>query len=261
MYWNYGIAVEQIGLIGAEAQNYESVVRMQLAWIDATDVGKLLFRAIARNVLEARSHHLAKFNTPPQPGIPTRGVLVRPYLGGLCNAQEGNSTVWYTPYLQGPCGHLWTDVTLNRGMLPHEVLFHELVHALRDAAGHGTSLAPLTGGLAGYRNTEELIAVVVTNIFMTDPSNARSDRVGLRKDHGFGKLESSRENALEFFRSSHDAFHRIEQFCREDRWFTERLAETKATYNPVMVYYHFQTAARKASNSAGATVRDFWPRP
>ena len=49
MYWNYGIAVEQIGLIGAEALNYESVVRMQLAWIDATDVGKLLFRAIARN--------------------------------------------------------------------------------------------------------------------------------------------------------------------------------------------------------------------
>ena len=131
---------------------------------------------------------------------------------------------------------------------------------LRDAAGHGTSLAPLSGGLKGYKNTEELIAVVVTNIFMTDPSNTRSDRVGLRRDHGFGKLKSAQSDSLAFFRSSQNAFNRIEQFCREDRWFTERLAETRATYNPVMVYYQFQTAARKASSSTAALLEDAKPR-
>ena len=44
MYWKYGIAIEQRGLIGPEALNYIPVVKMQLGWIDKTDVGKLLFR-------------------------------------------------------------------------------------------------------------------------------------------------------------------------------------------------------------------------
>ena len=39
MYWKYGIAIEQVGLTGHEATNYESVVKMQLGWIEATDVG------------------------------------------------------------------------------------------------------------------------------------------------------------------------------------------------------------------------------
>ena len=128
-----------------------------------------------------------------------------------------------------------------------------------DADGNRAYVSPSICQVLGY-TTEELIAVVVTNIFMTDPSNTRSDRVGLRRDHGFGKLESARSDSLAFFRSSQNAFNRIEQFCREDRWFTERLAETRATYNPVMVYYQFQTAARKASSSTEALLEDAKPR-
>ena len=191
----------------------------------------------------------------------TRGVRIRPYTGGDCDAAEGGSAVEYSPWLQGPCSHVWTRVNKNRGVLPHEVLFHELVHALRDAAGHGNSLAPLSGGLAGYQNTEELIAVVVTNVFMTDPTNKRADRVGLRRDHGFGKLAPDLSGSLEFFASSHDAFPRIEQFCHEDAWFAQRLAETKATFNPIAAYFHDQANARSKSSSVSALVRDVWPRP
>src|SRR5438876_12018527 len=71
MYWKYGIAVEQIGLTGAEAANYEGVVKMQLSWIDDTNVGKLLFRAIARQALDAPPHQLANFHGAAQPGEPT----------------------------------------------------------------------------------------------------------------------------------------------------------------------------------------------
>ena len=177
--------------------------------------------------------------------------------GGL---REGNSTVAYSPWLQGPCSRIWTRITRNRGTLPHEVLFHELVHALRDAAGHGNSLSPLSGGLRGYDNTEELIAVVVTNIYMTDPTNKKADRVGLRRDHGFGTLNPALSDSLEFFASSQDSYNRIDQFCREDAWFTQKLAETKAAFNPIAVYYHDQAAARNKSASASAMFRDVWPR-
>ena len=70
MYWSYGIAVEQIGLTGSEATHYESLVRTILSvGIDTTDVGKLLFRAIARQVLDSPPHLLAKFNVAPSPAL------------------------------------------------------------------------------------------------------------------------------------------------------------------------------------------------
>jgi hypothetical protein len=259
MYWKYGIAVEQIGLTGPEATNYESVVRMQLSWIEETDVGKLLFRGIARQVLDAPPHRLAKFNVAAQPGEPTRGVLVRPYAGGDCNAEEDKAIVWYSPYtFLGPCWKKLLRVTKNRGLYPQEVLFHELVHALRDASGFGKALAPLGGGLKGYEDAEEFISVVVTNIYMTDPSNKRADRVGLRRDHGFGKLGPELSDSLAFYQSSWGTFDLIEQFCQDHSWFTERLAEIKATFNPIAAYYHEKAEARSRSKSLAGIVRDIW---
>ena len=261
MYWKYGIALERIGLLGFERQNWESVVRMHLRWIEETAVGGLLLRCIAREVLAAApGTTLRKFTHPAQPGEPTEGVLVVPYTDGDCNAAQLNGKVLYTPYLQGPCGHIWTRVSRNRGLLPHEILFHELVHALRDVAGHGNSTTPLTGGLQKYGNTEELIAVVVTNIFMSDPSNTRADHVGVRADHdNFAKASPELASSLGFFKSSLDAFSRIEQFCTEDRYFAERLSEVPATFNPVAAYFHDQATARSNSASFRAVVRDILP--
>ena len=64
MYWSYGIAVEQVGLHGAEKANYESVVKMHLAWIEQSEVGRLLLVGIARNVLNGTANNLAKFTVP-----------------------------------------------------------------------------------------------------------------------------------------------------------------------------------------------------
>ena len=129
---------------------------------------------------------------------------------------------------------------------------------LRDAAGHGNSLARLSGGLTGYRNTEEFIAVLVVNIYMTDPSNrwATGVKVGLRASHrGHGKAGPDLSDSLEFFAGSHDTFRLIEQFCREDAWFTKQLAETRAAFNPIMVYYDFQTAAAQIGLCFGGRSR------
>jgi hypothetical protein len=169
-----------------------------------------------------------------------------------------NGYVDFSPYVFfGPCWHRLLSATKNRGLYPQEMLFHELVHALRDASGFGSALSPFSGGLKGYKNTEEFLAVVVTNIFMMDPSNKRADRVGLRRDHHrHYKLDAALADSLEFFKSSRDTFAQIDQFCKDNKWFTKRLAETKATFNPIAAYYHDKDTARKNSNSVAATGRD-----
>ena len=159
----------------------------------------------------------------------------------------------------GPCWHLLQSVTTNRGLLPHELLFHELVHALRDASGFGQALGALRGGLRWYDNLEEFIAVVVTNIYMTDPSNKRADHVGVRRDHHhFNKLGTGLADSLDFFKTSRDTFGRIDQFCTDNPWFTQKLAETKATFNPIAAYYHDKDTARRNSQSATAILRDLF---
>lgn len=258
MYWKYGIAVEQVDLDGPEALNYESVTMMHLDWIDQVAVGRLLFRAIAKQVLDSAPDNLAAFTAPAKEGEPTRGVLIQPYLLNKCNAAENGSLVNYSPYVaMGPCSHKLSSVTTNRALYPQELLFHELVHALRDASGHGTALAPLNGALKGYDNMEEFVAVVVTNIFISDPTNKRADHLGLRKSHhGFTKLESALSDSKMFYSSSRRAFQLIDRFCTQDSWFTQRLAETQASFNPISVYYHDQAGARDLSNSPIATIRD-----
>jgi hypothetical protein len=258
MYWKWGIAVEQRGLSGPEATNYESVVRMELGWIEATDVGHLLLWAIAREVLKAPPNQLATFHGTPQPGQLTRGVLVQPYIGGQCDAQEGNAIVYFSPYSAlGPCWELLLRVNRNRGLYPQEILFHELVHAFRDASGFGQDLNPLQGGLAGYGDPEEFIAILVSNIFMTDPSNTRSDRLGLRKDwKGSHKLAPGLSGSFEFFQSSWDTFDLVDQFCQENPWFTKKLAEINASFNPIAAYYHDSDKARDNSRSVSAINRD-----
>jgi hypothetical protein len=255
MYWKFGIAIEQTGLTGPEATNYESVVKMHLDWIEATDVGKALFHAIGRNILDAAPANLATFRGTTDMGTAPRGVLIQPYTGGACNAAELRSLVNYSPYIfngTGPCGHYVQSIVTNRGMLPSEVLFHELVHALRDAAGHGNRTAPLGGGLSGYGDTEEFIAVVVTNIFMTDPTNKYGTgiQVGLRRDHGFGKMTPNLADSLGFFSSSRNTFNRIDRFCKDDPWFTKKLAGTRAAFNPIAAYYNNTNDVRNRSSSA-----------
>ena len=214
MYWRYGIGVEQAAatadpadydvprtrFTGPAGANYESVVRMHLSWIDETDVGRLLDRAIAREVLPGNKDNLAEFQTPVEAGAPTHGVLVQPYTEGDCNAEEQSAVVSYSPYsIFGPCFKRLKSVTTNRGVYPWEVLFHELTHALRDASGFGDP-TPLGGGLKRYGNNEEFIAVLVTNIYMSDSSNKRADHVGLRKDHkDHHKMQGYLASSLDFF--------------------------------------------------------------
>ena len=116
-------------------------------------------------------------------------ILLVPYPGQDGNAQEwwwGNSPednhsmVRFTPTKgRSPCG---AEIRKKQpASLPHEVLFHELVHSLRRISGkmHRFSLWG-NGTLSSQGNNEEFIAIMVTNIFISDVTNAY--KTGLRDD-------------------------------------------------------------------------------
>ena len=165
----------------------------------------------------------------------------------------------FSPYVYlGACKRFRMQSTTDRGLYNHEVLFHELVHALRHVTPLVGPRQPLSGGLKWYENTEEFIAVMVTNIFMTDPSKKWGDRQACGRDHHhFGKLSKELSGSLEFFKISSVAFDRIEQFCLEHQWFTERLAKIKATFNPIAAYYH-EPAKAEQFESFDAAIRDYF---
>lgn len=60
-----------------------------------------------------------------------------------------------------------------------EVLFHELTHALRFAAGKSNCVS-MTGKYKSYGDEEEFYAIVISNIYLSEKG-----KTDLRADHGF----------------------------------------------------------------------------
>ena len=79
------------------------------------------------------------------------------------------------------------------GSLPDEVLFHELVHALRAMQGKLNAI-PTEGGLRGYNNEEEFLAVVASNVYISAKPSKQ-----LRADHrGHQPLKPPRDTSAGF---------------------------------------------------------------
>ena len=98
-----------------------------------------------------------------------------PYEENDCNAEEvavtqgsSQSVVLFTPATRGSSCSLGKPATL-----PQEILVHELVHSLRRVSGHMHQnwLNNKLGLISGYGNTEEFLAILVTNIFISDVTN------------------------------------------------------------------------------------------
>jgi hypothetical protein len=150
----------------------------------------------------------------------------------------------------------YRDETSDRGAQPHEVLFHELVHAYRFVSGkHPAHNARATGGLWRYDDAEEFFAVLITNIYISDPSTPAKS--GLRRDHhGHEPLEADLASSFGFFSSGAQAFEFIDRLCKDHKQFTSDLCKIKAPFNPLMAYYHDRERARKMSRGKTAATRD-----
>jgi len=178
-------------------------------------------------------------------------VLLVPYTDDDGNAQEwwwGNSpkdnysVVRFTPNGgRSPCGD---ELRKKRpASLPHEVLFHELVHSFRRTSGkmRGWSLSG-TATLSGQGNVEEFIAIMVTNIFISDVTNRY--KTGLREDwSSHSPLDPALAESYHFFALGTKAFNLIASFCDDNPVFTKMLSKVRAHFNPIAAYYNHRRKA------------------
>lgn len=238
----YRITINPQGLTGTAALIYSRKVQEHLKWIERTKSGKILLSAI-------------KFHGRP--------ITITPYTGGDCNATGGWTTATgsmegvlsYSPdtfSLHGACSA--TKSVANRGLYWDEILFHELVHVFRGVSGKWNQ--PNLGfGLHRYTDNEEFIALVLSNIYISDRSN--KIKSGLRSDHqGFHPLSTDFDDSFKFFSTSTFTFGLIERFCKDNPGLTRKLANdlAKTKFNPLAAYYSNKEKARKLSQ--GALNRD-----
>ncbi len=197
------ITIRADGLEGRRAAQYETSVAGMLRSYEQMPMGRALMQAFR---------------------FLKREVLIFPYDGALgrCNAYvDDDWGLFRTKLSFTPGDFVGRSACFPNhaaGTTPHEVLFHELVHALRDAAGKRLSFK----GQAG----EEAIAIMVTNIFSSEVNRP------LRRDmNGYVQTTIS---AADFFAANGDMirvfYHQHPEFCR---W----VADAVVPFNPLRTYY------------------------
>lgn len=111
------------------------------------------------------------------------------------------------------------------------VLVHEMAHAYRNMNGH-SYLGPTMGGRAGYDNEEDFFAIVLTNIFVTDPTSAVQVRT-LRADHrGFAPLAAALSTSKGFLQDAANK-RMLSRLFTQEPGLTNDLLGVNATFNPV----------------------------
>lgn len=95
--------------------------------------------------------------------------------------------IFFSPDKSGSCGGG------RYGSLPDEVLFHEMVHALRMMQGKSNHI-PTQDNLRRYDNEEEFLAIVVANVYMS-----ANNKKELRADHwGHSQLKAPLDTSAGF---------------------------------------------------------------
>jgi len=245
--WQYMIDIRPTWVNAQQSANWEASVRRHITWIAKTQSGRILLNSI-------------KFHKKWVPISPYDGLL------GKCNAyvtgkggkaKDGHdyaAAVFYSPHLFQNGSACHPNSALNRGLLPDEILCHELVHAFRRVAGK-LAIVETSGGLRRYDNNEEFIAILVSNIYITDPTNRI--KTGLRADHRNGApLQAELADSFSFFESSMDTFRLVKQLVADHPGLTGALAKVPAAFNPIAAFVQDPAEAEKRSRSARAVIRD-----
>jgi hypothetical protein len=235
----YGIAINPVGLAGNAAKVYTAKVREHLTWIYRTKMGRILLASI-------------KFHGRP--------VIISPYTGTDCNAGGGWITVGgqrqgfvnYSPdtfSLHGACSVNRAAANAKRGLLWDEILFHELVHVFRGVSGKWAK-SPLAGLMWQYDDTEEFLAVMITNIYISDRTNRI--KTGLRASHrGFRPLGAKFSEPWGFFTRGPEVFALVKKFVEDNHGFCTRVAnDLDAPFNPIADYYADRWRAEEISKQA-----------
>lgn len=146
--------------------------------------------------------------------------------------------IHYTPQMWEPEGQPRIQ---GPGTRADELLFHELVHSTRNMRGL-TCQKPMNGD---YDDTEEYIAVAVTNIYLSEKGRA------LRGSHKWGS-ELAKPDAQRWYRDNPQKLNvhpqaLVERFKEQQSSFYSALAKipaSKAWFNPVREHFEEGEAIR-----------------
>jgi hypothetical protein len=245
----YSITIRPVGLLKGAATVYESGVRDSLRLMLPTTSGQILLNSIHYNAVR---NHIQVILEPQKETCGAglkRPVFVKDRLTGVVFEFSPDD---YSD--SGECGKRAIARGANGARLPNEVLFHELVHAMRLVSLHGFG-PKVSGGLYKYDDFEEFCAVLATNIYISDRTN--HVKSSLRRDHRTGRvLEPELSGSFTFFQSGGNTFHWVQRFCTENVGFTKALAGVKADFNPIAAYYTDPAKARDMSLIPLARQRD-----
>ena len=114
---------------------------------------------------------------------------------------------------------------------PSAALFHEMVHAFREMRGHSYNGRTM-GRRAGYENEEEFFAIVLTNIFVSDPTTPVAVR-DLRHDHdGHDWLPPAQATSSGFLADPANQ-RLLTKFIMQEPGLVNDLLNVKASFNPI----------------------------
>ncbi|MCL2713376.1 MAG: hypothetical protein FWD68_01955 [Alphaproteobacteria bacterium] len=261
-----GLIIDGKGLGGnLQAQAYEKQVLTLLKRIRTTLTGRALFRELRRyrkHIVRIRPSETDKDIGPNQNEARSRAkdwkrAMARnqpmlyndgsPWAGNVSGTGRGSdTTVFFTPSGYGyPLTVLKSDQAIIAKLLcelqlagaqADEVLFHELVHAMRQIRG----LVFLGLLRDGFQNEEEFIAILLTNIYSSETHRPpRSNHLDLR-------CEADDTDAV-FLPELNPPTYRsltIGKLVLQQQEMALEIGAVPADFNPIRQYYKLERISR-----------------
>jgi len=152
-------------------------------------------------------------------GHPTLPAWGEPRQSGT--GRGSDTVIRYSPSMWSP----GSSCPSGPGTAADEMLLHEMVHGLRHMRGRSVMLEQVDAN-PSMDNYEELVAIVVSNIYRSERGTAQ-----LRRDHhGFNPLTAPLTNPSTF-RATY--LNHLVNFRIEQRSFVNALAAVRCAFNPL----------------------------
>ena len=227
----------------ADPDKWQRSVMALLQTLLQSGTGSALFRSLKRMAQWIDVYPLERVECNAHGGFPgTRVVNGRSYQGQL----QFNPDV----YMSGsPC---YRHKHRSHGKESDQVLFHELIHAHRAASWLIPNEDKLLAGLSGYQNAEEFLAVVLTNIYISETKGR-----GLRADYySWDELSGPLSTSIGFFGNSPQVLYILKQFARDQEFLFDELAKVKAQFNPLAAMKDHPDEVENVSYSRNSMERE-----
>ena len=211
-----------------DVENYEKAVQEILRLIENNRVGKVLMQAINRDANKLRIIPLTQ-NEQKSPGKDKAGNDIpgkRPCANGVgnINPRAGNdSVIWFEPWSTMPSFNFG-------GILPQQVLVHELQHSLRQMRGKFYKSPPLYSVLGigeAFPNAEELFSVTIENMYVHD-AGIPQNMMGTYNQGSIGRVLSDKDFYKQYV-------NELDVWCRELPDLTVQLQTFRGIWNPFRI--------------------------